>query len=92
MKFLISPITDEQENYCGTDGCFKGQDGAFYNYAISVDVDTVRISDSAGRMVPFDITDLSALTLVLSKINKYYQTLDLVESTLYEELIKGAHR
>lgn len=87
--FLISPITDCQKEYGGTEGTFKGTDGNLYNYSIDLDVDNIRIEDNCGRMVPFDTTDLPALILVLAKINRYVQTKNLIEERLYDDMVSG---
>lgn len=88
--FLISPATDCQKEYGGTEGCFTGKDNEQYNYSISLDEDTVRIEDNCGRMVPFDTSDLGALIVVLAKINRYVQTKTIIEKELYEEMVSGA--
>lgn len=92
--FLISPMTDEQIEYGGDEGSFQGQEGILYNYEVELDLEdqTVRITDGCNRTIPFDLSDLSSLILVLSKINRYVQTRSIIEDRLYQELISGYHQ
>lgn len=88
--FLISQATPCQQEYGGTDGCFTGTDNESYNYSIELDEDTVRIEDNCSRMIPFDTSDLGALIVVLSKINRYVQAKATIEKELYEEMVSGS--
>ena len=90
MQFLINPVTTEQVGDCGTEGLFAGTDGYFYNYSIDFDEDTVRIEDSIGRMVPFDVTELDTLIKILTRINTYAKNSESVQKFLFSKLIQGA--
>lgn len=90
MKFLICPATSCQVELAETYDLFESEGGDLYNYCIDFDVETVRIIDSIGRMVPVGTEDLDSIISMLTRINKYVKNTNSCNEYLYEKLIQGA--
>lgn len=62
MQILFGEIDQDVAEQMENDGCdsFKLGDQSF-EYELSMDTDTIRITDSLGRMVPFGPEDMKSL-------------------------------
>ena len=67
------------------DGLFEA-DGKYYYYMVEVLVDDFRITDSCGRMVPFDKTSLKEFNLAVFGVTQTYAALDAANN-LYDKKI-----
>lgn len=90
MKFLIAPATPSQMDTNGEYDLFEGKDGVFYNYCVEFDEDTVRISDTIGRMLPVGVEELDSLMFILNRINNFVKNTDKLNDFLFQKLIEGA--
>jgi len=90
MKFLICPATDDMINATEEGELFTGKDGNEYMYEIEFDGDTVLITDTIGRNVPFDVTDIDKLMFILNRINNYVKSTTTLNQFLYDKLVEGA--
>lgn len=89
MKFLVCEVSQEQEEYGGAEGCFEAKDGTLFNYEIEADQDTIRITDSIGRMVPIGIEKLPTILLTLNRLNNYYTSVEKLNDFLFQKLVQG---
>ena len=91
MKFLICPIKEEQSLEPLEDNYFKAcSSDSYYQYEIELDEDTVRISDSIGRSVPVDISEIGAMAAMLNRIDNYVKNKEKVNEYLLQTLLSGA--
>ena len=93
MKFLVSPVTQEQLDDCGDEGLFKGTDGYMYNYMIAFNEDEysdVVITDNVGRVMPICIDDVPAIQKMLERIAYYTKQQNLAKEFNIAQLLNGA--
>lgn len=90
MKFLICPASDEQLAMGGETDLFVGADQTAYTYEVYFDGETVSITDTVGRMVPFDVTELGGLIKMLHRIDTFHKNTESANAYLYSKLIEGA--
>ncbi len=92
MKFLIVPADDDMINATDDGDLFTGTDGSEYLYEVNFDGDTVAITDTVGRMVPFDVSDLDKLMFILNRINNFVKSTASLNQFLYDKLVEGASK
>jgi hypothetical protein len=89
MKFYIARASEDQLESGDLD-LFESSEGSLYNYEVEFDGETVRLTDTIGRMVPFDVTELDTLIQMLSRINSFYKNTESANAFLYNRLIEGS--
>jgi len=90
MKFLICPASEDMINATEEDDLFTGNDGNEYMYSVEFDGETVLITDTVGRMLPFDVSDLDRLMFILNRINNFVKSTTSLNQFLYDKLVEGA--
>jgi len=90
MKFLICPASEDMINATEEDDLFTGNDGNEYMYSVEFDGETVLITDTVGRSVPFDVSDLDRLMFILNRINNFVKSTTSLNQFLYDKLVEGA--
>jgi len=90
MKFLICPASEDMINSTEDDELFTGKDGNEYMYSVEFDGETVLITDTVGRSVPFDVSDLDRLMFILNRINNFVKSTTSLNQFLYDKLVEGA--
>lgn len=69
MKFLSSPATLDQFD---TSGLFKSPDGRYFNYLVEYNEnEDLRITDSVGRIMPIDYTEIKDFAVLLTAILEF---------------------
>ena len=96
MKILFAEVDLEQYTHFETDSMFQDPEtGNFYFYMMETDEDgCVRLHDTCGRMVPFDLEQLEALceaTYALQEIISLRQSIEERIQEQVEEAINTTH-
>lgn len=90
MNFLTSKIPDEFLEHVVEDEAFKGQDGNYYYYQVSLDEDDiVMIKDTCGRYMPLDLSDLASMTNVFNRLVKFSNDRTYYSKVLHHNLVNG---
>ncbi len=92
MKFLIVPASDDMIDATEDGDLFTGEDGNEYMYEIKFDGETVLITDTVGRNVPFDVSDIDKLMFILNRINNFVKSTSSLNQFLYDKLVEGASK
>lgn len=87
MKFLICEVPQEYTN----DGdYYTGTDGREYYYEVNyVENEYVNISDTCGRMIPLDITEVADLASMLGRIVQHHNRKQEAEAYFMAKLLDG---
>ena len=88
MEFFVRAADQDFED--GDVDFFEGSDGTKYHYSIEFDGDGVRITDTVGRMIPMDISDIPAVCKMLQRIYNYDRNMEKMGDFLYQTLVSGA--
>jgi hypothetical protein len=91
MKFLICPTSQDQLEYGGNEGLFRGSNNKYFNYAVEFEHnDFVRITDSVGRIMPMDISEVRDFADMLGRIADYHEHMELAKDYAMADLCYGA--
>lgn len=76
MKLVFSKANQNLIDECGEETFFTGQDGNKYNFQLEFEDEGdgnghLRITDTIGRIMPFDFEDLGALINILTRVKAY---------------------
>lgn len=92
MKFLTSPVPSEFIDVYSDSDYFKGTDGKYYYYQVSVDQadNCITIADTVGRSVPVGMEELASLANVLNKLVRFNKQKAYFDEFNLHELLQGA--
>jgi len=89
MKFLICPIPSDEVEF--VDLRFTSPKGTHYSYEVSYEEnEMITITDTLGRSVPMDISEVPALLKILTKIVTYQHEKQNVDRVLLSFLARGS--
>lgn len=89
MKFLICPIPTDEVEF--VDLRFTSPKGTHYSYEVDYkENEMITITDTLGRSVPMDISEVPALIKILTKIATYQHEKENVETILMSYLTRGS--
>jgi hypothetical protein len=89
MKFLICPIPSDEVEF--VDLRFTSPKGTHYSYEVAYEEnEMITITDTVGRSVPMDISEVPALLKILTKIVTYQEEKNNVDALLMRFLASGS--
>jgi len=89
MKFLICPIPSDEVEF--VDLRFTSPKGTHYSYEVAYEEnEMITITDTLGRSVPMDISEVPALLKILTKIVTYQHKKENVDRVLLSFLARGS--
>jgi hypothetical protein len=89
MKFLICPIPSDEVEF--VDLRFTSPKGTHYSYEVAYEEnEMITITDTLGRSVPMDISEVPALLKILTKIVTYQHEKENVDRVLLSFLARGS--
>jgi hypothetical protein len=89
MKFLICPIPSAEVEF--VDLRFTSPKGTHYSYEVAYEEnEMITITDTVGRSVPMDISEVPALLKILTKIVTYQEEKNNVDALLMRFLASGS--
>lgn len=89
MKFLICPIPSDEVEF--VDLRFTSPKGTHYSYEVDYEEnEMITITDTLGRSVPMDISEVPALLKILTKIVTYQHEKENVDRVLMSFLARGS--
>lgn len=87
MEILVCKASEEIINEC-PDGLFKSPDGNHFMYKINyTENDYLTITDSVGRSMPMDYTEIEDIAEMLARIVRYQLAKACVEEALMDGLM-----
>jgi len=92
MRFLIVPASDDMISETNDGDLFTGEDGNEYMYSVEFDGETVCITDTVGRIMPIDVSDLERFMFIFNRINNYVKSTHSLNQFLYDKLVQGASK
>jgi len=89
MKFLICPIPSDEVEF--VDLRFTSPKGTHYSYEVDYEEnEMITITDTLGRSVPMDISEVPALIKILAKIVTYQHEKENIDRVLMSFLARGS--
>lgn len=87
MKILVCPASPEIIEQC-SEGLFLSKEGKSYLYQVEyVEDEYVRITDSVGRVMPFDIDEITSIAEILGRINRFRSNTSFSNAVLVKQLM-----
>jgi hypothetical protein len=89
MKFLICPIRSDEVEF--VDLRFTSPKGTHYSYEVDYEEnEMITITDTLGRTIPMDISEVPALIKILTKIVTYQEEKNRHDDLLMRFLARGS--
>lgn len=87
FDFLVCKATQELIDE-STEGLFKSSLGAYFMYKIAyTEEDTLTITDSIGRTLPMDCTEIEQISEILARITRFQKARSKSDEQLLYQLV-----